>query len=268
LFLVLAGAPQPSFAAECSPAGDLSAIGELLSGLERLLHALDSFFSPKPEPPPLESWEPMPEALPQVQEVVEALPLPEPDRGLSPSDAHVWQFYGTSLDCGPASALIISRLLGLESSNDAVDNEEAMAWTPDGSNGADAKAGLSAMRGLMGASATGTTSFSQISRGLSALGADSTRVDSETTSDLAERIEEGEEVVVLGRPNGNAWSNTSVGAIDHFVVLSDYDEETDTFTVNDPAYRESLEVPSDQVDAFRNQSSQGRLAMTVSDESP
>jgi hypothetical protein len=78
----------------------------------------------------------------------------------------------------------------------------SMAWTPDGSNAGDAKAGLSAMRGLMGAAATGTTSFSQISRGLSALGADSWRVDGETT---------------------------------------------------------------DQVEAFRNQSSQGPLAMAVSD---
>jgi hypothetical protein len=144
LFLVLAGVPSPSNAAECSSAGDLSALEELLSGFESLMQALDVFF-PTFRPAPAPWMESSPGPVAQVRELVENIPLlePAPARGMSSTDAHVWQFYGTPLDCGPASALIISRLLGLESDNDSVGNDDPMAWTPDGSNGRDASAGLS-----------------------------------------------------------------------------------------------------------------------------
>lgn len=277
LFFLAFASPAPA-APQCGPE---SSYGLSLVGL---LHQLLAALGFEQTPIASDDWTLSSSEAPSVSEEAEEKEEPAnqvpvvqetgPSWDMDPADAQVFQFYGTTLDCGPATALIMSRILGLEAGDgNAADSDALMHWTSGGENASAASAALSAMRALMGAGATGTTSFSQIASGIESMGGEASRVDWYTNEELAELVEAGQVVVILGRPNGEAWSNSHVnggtvsgsnGGVDHFVVLSAYDSDTDTWTVNDPALETSVEASGDEVNAFRNQSTQGRLAMTAS----
>jgi len=166
--------------------------------------------------------------------------------------AHVYQFNGTSLDCGPSCALIMGRLTGLEA--------------PGGADSAT----LPRMRELMGADATGCTSFYQVQQGITAMGGSSFRANNASLDELGGYVGSGQPLMLLGRPNGDSWSNPSVnggtvngreGGVDHFVVVSGRDG--DNWVINDPALRDPIVVSTAQLKAFRDQCTQGALGMVV-----
>ncbi len=166
--------------------------------------------------------------------------------------AHVYQFNGTPLDCGPSCAIIMGRFLGLNAPS-----------------GADSET-LPAMRGLMGASATGVTNFTQITNGLSAMGGGGTRCNNASIDEIAGFVDSGKPVMLLGRPNGDAWANSSVnggnlvganGGVDHFVVVSGRDG--DNWIINDPALTKPVVVSTGQLESFCEQSTQGKLGLVA-----
>ena len=96
------------------------------------------------------------------------------------------------------------------------------------------------------------------------------RVNNIDTTRLARLVDAGDPVLLLGRPNGSSWKNPSVNkgkvgdaqnGVDHFVVVSRRDG--DRWLVNDPALRTPIWVSTKELEEFRKQSTQGRLAMVA-----
>jgi len=194
---------------------------------------------------------------------------------LAPYDVfHSNQFdAGFPVGCGAGAAIMAARAFGL--------TDEQIAGGPVG----DDAALYQAVRQLQGVGEGELASADQVFSSLIAMGVPLTpladlvdgpiwqpvdgweteTIDGVLDEHLLPTVQDGAQLILLGRPNGDAWANENVTTVDHFVTVSGYDEATGEYIVNDPALDAPIRVSREQLAAFmvQNQNSSQLYAAVI-----
>lgn len=161
----------------------------------------------------------------------------------------------SNADCGPTSLAMGLAALGLDPPGDdgsSVQNRidrtrEAMYGGVDGS-----RDGVNADGSRNDGEHSGWTDFAGIRRGAERSGADT--YDVHNSNEVAQAVSQGHPVVLAGNPNmpGSYGERAGIGYDGgHFITVSGYDPETDTFTINDPLSHDGpIQVSRSELDAY------------------
>ena len=144
-----------------------------------------------------------------------------------------------SRDCGPTSLAMALSALGLE---------------VPGDSGGSVQERINRTREVMGAPGSGNTDLQQIEAGARASGADTRYVSG--LAQISEAVANGEPVVLLGNTmNGGSYgSRTGIDSNGgHFITVSGYDPQTDSYTINDPlSHGGPIQVSASELESYAN----------------
>ncbi|HAA53542.1 MAG TPA: hypothetical protein DCE42_02230 [Myxococcales bacterium] len=185
---------------------------------------------------------------------------PVPAGPIDAESIHMNQYDGdpnsSNADCGPTSMSMALRAVGLApegaTHNDStVDTVQAMRQSmyPDDASmdGVTVDAEGEVVRN--DAEHSQWTTFTGLITGAEAAGATVTQI-APNTDEIAESVQNGHPVVVNGNPgeDGGGWSDSYNSG--HFITVSGYNEETETFTINDPLDDGPREVSKEDLDNY------------------
>lgn len=195
-----------------------------------------------------------------------------PNNGLHPEGMHMNQFdgdpNGSNADCGPTSMAMALRGVGLspngiDGNASTVDTVQAMRQSmyPNdaGRDGVTVNAQGETVRS--DAEHSGWTNFGALITGAEAAGAQVEQIAA-NSDDVARAVQQGMPVVVNGNPgtDGGGWSNSYNDG--HFITVSGYNPENETFTINDPLDNGPREVSKEQLDSYMEGWSSRALAIS------
>ncbi|TNE50324.1 MAG: hypothetical protein EP343_08770 [Deltaproteobacteria bacterium] len=187
-------------------------------------------------------------------------PSTTPVNGLDPAAIHMNQFdgdpNGSNSDCGPTSMAMALQGVGLtpEGANanaSTVDTVQAMRQSmyPDdpAQDGVTVNENGETVRA--DSEHSQWTTFSALITGAEAAGAEVNQIRPDT-GEIAESVQNGNPVVVNGNPgeDGGGWADSYNSG--HFITVSGYNAETETFTINDPLDNAPREVSSEELSNY------------------
>lgn len=183
-----------------------------------------------------------------------------PLHGLDPNSIHMNQFdgdpNGSNSDCGPTSMAMALQGVGLspegaDINSSTVDTVQAMRQSmyPDdpAQDGVTVNENGETVRN--DAEHSQWTNFTGLITGAEAAGAEVNQI-APNTDDIATAVQSGHPVVVNGNPgaDGGGWSDSYNSG--HFITVSGYNPETETFTINDPLDNAPREVSKDDLSNY------------------